>query len=172
MTAPSLYEFIARQVNYPSQQPVFFGGMSGLIVLMHYPERAAAKVTSAKPKVASPQSKGRLNSNRTWVMLGDHFFRADKVRHALSGTLHLLVTTGSGEDQATFAGLRPDRYGGRSSLPFASGNDAHLVRVQSVDSERLWNPTGLDPDPYRGGKRLRQQRSGDDVQHGWENLHA
>lgn len=135
VTAPSLYEFIARQVNYPNQQPVFFGEMSGLIVLMHYPERAAAKATPAKPKVASPQSKDQLNSNRTWVMLGDHFFRADKVRHSSNGTLHLSVTTGSGEDQATFASLRPDRYGGRSSLPFASGNDAHLVRVQSVDSE-------------------------------------
>ena len=136
VTAPSLYEFIVRQVKHPSQQPLFFGEMSGLIVLMHYPERASTPAKSpTKAKPAKLKSKSAPKTSGTWVMLGDHFFPADAVRHRSDGTVEITATTGSGEEAAVFAGLRPSRLGGGSDLPFAVHNDAHVVRVKSVESE-------------------------------------
>jgi len=134
VTATSLYEFIVREVKHPAQQPVFFGEMSGLIVLTHFPERASApeaqkgKATPVKAK-ASPKASG------TWVMLGDHFFQADAVRHRADSTVEIKATTRSGEDAATFAALRSPHLGGGPELPFAVNNDAHVVRVKSVESE-------------------------------------
>ncbi len=136
VTAPSLYEFIVRQVKHPAQQPVFFGEMSGLIVLAHYPERAATtakKTPETKP--AKAKAKGVPKKAGTWVMLGDNFFLADTVRHGSDNKLVVTATTTSGTEAAVFAGLRPGRYGGASPLPFAANNEAHVVRVQNVESE-------------------------------------
>jgi hypothetical protein len=108
VTAPSLYEFIVRQMKHPAQQQVFFGEMSGLIVLAHYPEQASP----AKAKSTKFKSKATPKASGTWVMLGDHFFRADAVRHRSDGTVELAATTRSGEETAVFAGLRPSRFGG------------------------------------------------------------
>lgn len=138
VTAHSLYEFIDHQVANPRQQPVFFGETTGRIVLAHYPERAAPakKTTVAKPaKAAKAKGKGVPKKAGTWVMLGDNFFLADTVRHGSDNKLEVKATTTSGGEAAVFAGLRPGRYGGASSLPFAVNNEAHLVRVQNVESE-------------------------------------
>lgn len=134
VTAHSLYEFIDHQVANPRQQPVFFGETTGRIVLAHYPERAAAP--AKKTPVAKPaKAKGVTKKVGTWVILGDNFFLADTVRHGSDNKLEVKATTTSGGEAAVFAGLRPGRYGGASSLPFAVNNEAHLVRVQSVESE-------------------------------------
>lgn len=139
VTAPSLYEFIVRQVKHPAQQPVFFGEMSGLIVLAHYPERASAPAkppAKAKPAQAkATKAKAAPKAGGTWVMLGDHFFRADAVRHCADGTVEVTTTTSGGEDAAFLAALRTPRLGGGSDLPFAANNDSHVVRVRSVESE-------------------------------------
>lgn len=136
VTALSLYEFIDHEVANPRQQPVFFGETTGRIVLAHYPERALApakKTPSKNPATV----KGKRNPRwlGTWVMLGEQFFLADTVHHGPDNRLTVKATTTSGSDAAIFAGRRPGRYGSHSPLPFAVNNEAHLVRVQTVESE-------------------------------------
>jgi uncharacterized caspase-like protein len=137
VTAHSLYEFIDHQVANPRQQPVFFGETTGRIVLAHYPERAAPAKKTAVPKPAKAKAKGVSKRAGTWVMLGDNCFLADSVRHGSDNKLEVKATTTSGTEAAVFAGLRPSRYGGSSSLPFAANNEAHVVRVQNVESESV-----------------------------------
>lgn len=135
VTAHSLYEFIDHQVANPRQQPVFFGETTGRIVLAHYPDRAAPAKKTAVAKPAKAKPKGVPKKAGTWVMLGDNFFLADSVRHGSDNKLEVKATTTSGTEAAVFAGLRPGRYAGSSSLPFAANNEAHVVRVQNVESE-------------------------------------
>lgn len=156
VTAHSLYEFIDHQVGSARQQPVFFGETTGRIVLAHYPERAASakKSTVAKPAKAKPKAVPKKAG--TWVMLGDHFFLADSVRHGSDNKLSVKATTTSGTEAAVFAGLRPGRYAGSSPLPFAANNEAHVVRVQNVESEsagqrQVWTLTLAAEDSGFGG---------------------
>ena len=135
VTALSLYDFIDHQITNPAQQPVFVGEMSGRIVLMHYPDRS---VTPSKSKTVATKAKKPSSSKsagKSWVMLGDHFFLADSVRHQSEGKLEIVVAPRNGDEEAELADLRPTQYGGRSELPFAVNNDAHLVRVDQVTSE-------------------------------------
>jgi uncharacterized caspase-like protein len=158
VTAHSLYEFIDHQVANPRQQPVFFGETTGRIVLAHYPEGAPS--TAKKPptsKSARPKAKSSTKKAGTWVMLGDTFFLAETVRHGSDNKLEIRATTKSGSEAAVFASLRPGRYGGGSSLPFAANNDAHVVRVQSVESElageqQVWTLTLMCDDSGLGGE--------------------
>lgn len=46
VTASSLYDFVDRHVTHENQQPVFFGEMTGRIVLMHFPKVTPTKVDS------------------------------------------------------------------------------------------------------------------------------
>jgi uncharacterized caspase-like protein len=135
VTALSLYEFIDHQVANPNQQPVFLGEMAGRIVLMHYPDRSGA-TTTAKPTSIAKTNAGRTKrTGDTWIMLGDHFFLAQSVRHQSEGKLEVVVAPADGDEEAELAALRPSQYGGRSSLPFAVNNDAHIVRVDQVTTE-------------------------------------
>jgi hypothetical protein len=135
VTAHSLYEFIDHQVGSARQQPVFFGETTGRIVLVHYPERAAPAKKTAPTKPAKAKAKSVSKKAGTWVMLGENFFLADTVRHGSDHKLEVKATTTSGTEAAVFAGLRPSRYGGGSPFPFAANNEAHVVRVQNVESE-------------------------------------
>lgn len=136
VTALSLYEFVVREVKHPAQQPVFLGEMAGVIVLTHYPERTSpATKPAVKAKLAASKSKSVSKKLGTWVMLGDDYFLSDGVRHRSDNKLEIKATATTDQAAAVFAALRPGRYGGRSSLPFAAENDAQLVRVESVESE-------------------------------------
>jgi hypothetical protein len=134
VTAHSLYEFIDHQVSNPRQQPVFFGETTGRIVLAHYPDRATP-AKKAVPAAAKAKAKGVPKRAGTWVMLGDDFFLADTVRHGSDNKLEVRASTTSGTEAAVFASLRPGRHLGVSPLPFAVNDEAHVVRVQSVESE-------------------------------------
>lgn len=135
VTAHSLYEFIDREVANPSQQPVFYGETTRRIVLVHYPEGDPPSAKKEAPK-RGPKAKGKSPSRTgTWVMLGDHYFLADSVRHGADNKVELKVTTANGHEAAVFAALRGRRYGGNPSLPFAANHDAHVVRVENVESE-------------------------------------
>lgn len=90
---------------------------------------------SPKPTIAKAKTSGSTKRDGTWIMLGDHFFLADSVRHQLEGKLEIVLCPGSGDEEAELAALRPTQYGGRSTLPFAVNNDAHLVRVEQVTTE-------------------------------------
>jgi len=136
VTAHSLYDFIDHQIGSNRQRPVFFGETTGRIVLMHYPARASGS-TKAKPTSKVKKATGGSRSKRsgTWVMLGDHFFQASSVKHHSDGSLVVEVSPNSGEEEAALASLRPSQYGGHTALPFAANNDAHVVRVNHVESE-------------------------------------
>lgn len=136
VTAHSLYDFIDHQIGSNRQRPVFFGETTGRIVLMHYPARANAS-TKARPssKIKKATGVARPKQSGTWVMLGDHFFQASSVKHHSDGSLVAEVSPNSGEDEAALASLRPSQYGGHTALPFAANNDAHVVRVNYVESE-------------------------------------
>lgn len=134
VTALSLYEFIDHQVANPKQQPVFLGEMAGRIVLMHYPDRSNSPTTTPTAGKAKKSGRTRRNGD-TWVMLGDHFFLAESVRHQSEGKLEIVVAPAGGDEEAELTALRPSQYGGRTALPFAVNNDAHLVRVDQVTTE-------------------------------------
>jgi uncharacterized caspase-like protein len=136
VTAMSLYEFIDHQVASGRQQPMFFGKMTGRVILMHYPDRNGTPSTSKKKtKSVKPKGECRPTKSGIWIMLGDHFFLAESVRHRSDGSLEVIVPTTGGEDEAALASLRPSRFGGHGGLPFAVNNDAHFVRVAKVETE-------------------------------------
>lgn len=135
VTALSLYEFIDHQVTRPDQQPVFLGEMAGRIVLMHYPARGGAAVKKVKPTSGHAKRTRPTRKNGTWIMLGDHYFLADHVRQQSQSGLEVVVVPGGGDEEAELAALRPTQYGGRSQIPFAVNNDAHLVHVDHVNTE-------------------------------------
>ena len=162
VTAHSLYEFIDHQVANPKQQPVFFGETTGRIVLAYYPKRAAApaKKTPLKKPAKSKAKAATTKKAGTLVMLGDDYFLADNVRHASDGKLEVRATTTTGSEESVFARLRPGRYGGGASLPFAANNEAHVVRVRNVESEssgkkQTWTLTlAVEDSGFDGGTEM------------------
>lgn len=142
VTASSLYDFIDRQVANGDQRPVFSGEMTGRIVLMHFDDRKPGKTSQspAKTRRVTPKKSGS-NRKGSHVMLGDCFFVADRVTQHPDGRISIEVTPRSGEQTANVAAMRPDRFAGRTPLPFAVGNEAFEVQVEEVASE------------YRGSKQ-------------------
>jgi len=142
ITALSLYEFIDHEVANSSQQPVFFGEMTGRIVLMHYPDRGGTPSEKHSSAVANTPLT-RPKKNGTWIMLGDQCFLAENVRHSSEGKLDVAISAASGDEEAALSSHRPDQYGGKRPLPFAVNNDAYLVKVDRVetnttDSNQVW----------------------------------
>lgn len=147
VTALSLYEYIDHEVGSTRQQPVFFGEMTGRIVLMHYDERAASpKSKAAKKKTTAKAKPSAKKASGTWVMLGEDFLLSEKIRQQSDGKIELAIMPQSGEDEAAISALRPTHFGGARDIPFAANNDANLVRVEEVASEtadgrQVWSVT-------------------------------
>ena len=162
VTSNSLFDFIDRQVGGVRQRPMQFGHTTGRIVLMHYQDRSggAAKSPAAPLKTkairVSPKKKAPARSKGTWVMLGRHYFLAQAVRSNKDGTITLVISPASGEEEADLASLRPGPYGGGSTLPFAWNNDAGSARIKEVESEmavgrHAWTITLTPQDAGSGG---------------------
>jgi hypothetical protein len=137
VTANSLFDFIDREVGSHQQRPMYFGKLTGRIVLMNY-ERAApdAKKKPARPKVAGKRPKtAQATGGRTWVMIDRFFFPARSVQQAQDGTFTVKIAPASTEEEADLESLRPQRHGGGGSVPFAVRNDAHLVRVRACEKD-------------------------------------
>ncbi len=135
VTAPSLYEFIVRQVKHAAQQPVFFGQMEGLIVLMKSGRGSAEMNAPVRRNRPARVKQPRQQQSGPWVLLGNSFFQSSNVQHNSDGTIRLTVTPRNSSDEAALASLRPPRYGGADKLPFAVNNEAHLVRTNEVRAE-------------------------------------
>lgn len=134
VTAHSLFDFIDQNLTSPIQRPVFLGQSTGRIVLVHYPQTAAATKKSAKrPATRAATSPSRRPG--TWVMLGDNFLLADSVKHSAESKLQISATTTTGAQSAMLESLRPRGFGHDKSLPFASGTSAYVVEVLEVESE-------------------------------------
>ncbi|MFL5329177.1 MAG: caspase domain-containing protein [Gemmataceae bacterium] len=136
VTANSLYDFIARHIQHPDQQPMLFGHMTGIMALAHYPARG---LLGAKTKVGKAQNragaKKRVPLGRLWVMLGDNFFIADTVRRSSDNKIEITATSQSSADTAMLNSFRSDRHRHGQALPFAFKNEAHSARVGDVHSE-------------------------------------
>lgn len=147
VTAHSLYEFIDHEVSNSKQQPVFFGETTGRIVLMHY-EKRATKTTSNSG--GEPSDLGQKDSpqkaNGSWIMVGESFLFAERIRNHSDGSIELSIVSQSGEHEAAIAALRPGRFGGKGELPFAANSDAYQVRVsqvidETVEGRQVWTVT-------------------------------
>lgn len=147
VTAASLYDFIDHQVASPDQQPVFFGEMTGRIVLMHFEKRTPGKAASTPAKTASSRpKKSSSKAKGTYILLGDDFFIAECVRNHSDGSISIELTPRSGDEEVRIAAMRPGQFRGRTRLPFAVNNDAYEVQVEEVVSEYVgshqkWNLT-------------------------------
>jgi hypothetical protein len=119
------------------QRPMFYGEMKGNISLMHYAPRKAKSTANASPSksksVATTGSKW-VSSSDKWLMLDDHFYTADRVRHTADGSIEVEIAKPDADQEATLRHLK--RSGLRSrDIPFAYGNDANDVSVTEVTSE-------------------------------------
>lgn len=122
--------------------------------------KGSAPPKAPKPTVAKAKKTGSTRRDGTWIMLGDHFFLADNVRHQSEGKLEIVISPVSGDEEAELAALRPTQYGGRSTLPFAVKNDAHMVRVEQITTEtkgsgQQWTLT-LSVTEYRSQSALNE----------------
>ncbi len=161
VTSNSLYDFIDREIGSPQQRPMQFGHMSGRIVLMHYRDRSNVGAAQTKPsmikaKKAAPKKKTPSVPKGTWVMLGRHYFLAQSVKSNKDGTISLVISPASGDEEANLANMRPGLYGGGSTLPYAWNNDAGSARVREVESEmaggrHFWTITLAPQDGGSGG---------------------
>lgn len=145
VTAASLYDFIDHQVASHRQQPVFFGEMTGRIVLMDFDRRTTGKpASSPTPAVPSSSKKPSPKAKGTCLLLDDSFFFANRVRNQSDGSITIELTPLSGEEEARIAAMRPGQFGSRTPLPFAVNNDAYEVQVEEVvsehaDNQQKWN---------------------------------
>jgi hypothetical protein len=80
-------------------------------------------------------------SSGTWLMLGDSFFRATSVSHAANHAITLRIPSRDTETAATLRALWPSGYSGSLQLPYAYQDEAHLVSVESVESESVSGKT-------------------------------
>lgn len=137
VTSNSLFDFIDREVGSQHQRPMYFGKLTGRIVLMHYKDRGGDKGKKAVSQTKTKGKAGKAASGGTWVMLGEHFYLAQAVRQNKDSTVTLEIAPASGEQEADLATLRPSRHGGGSVIPFAFNNEAHAIRVREVETEAV-----------------------------------
>ena len=137
VTASSLYDFIDHQIVRPDQQPVFFGEMTGRIVLMHYASRVPNVAKTKTPTKTVTAKPSRNTIKGTWIMLGENFFVAERVRNQADGKISVELTPRSGQEESQIAELRPGQYRNRQELGLAVNNDAYEVIVEDVVSEHV-----------------------------------
>lgn len=92
------------------------------------------KTVSSRPAAKSKTTVSAKETG-TWIMLGDHFFLAQSVRHHSDNKFEIVVAPRNGDEEAELAALRPNGYGGTHSVAFAANNDACIVRVEQVSTE-------------------------------------
>jgi hypothetical protein len=159
VTASSLYDFIDRRMGSDRQRPMWFGHMTGRIVLMHYPAGSGAAVKgmpSEPADVVAENGGSRVDSSGNWCMLGSNYFPAQSVRRDKDGSVVVKITSDGAETDAAISRLKPDRYGQTRPIPYAYRNDAMLARVANVESEsvgdeQVWTLTLKEENVQYGG---------------------
>ena len=155
VTASSLYDFIDHQIVRPDQQPVFFGEMTGRIVLMHYASRVSNSAEPKTPTKAVTEMPSGSRIKGTWIMLGKNFFVAQRVRNQADGKISVELIPRSGEEESQIADLRPGQYRNGREIGLAFNNEAYEVIVENIVSEYVgshhkWTLT-LTPQEKRSG---------------------
>lgn len=144
VTPTTLFDFIDREIGSDRQRPMMFGHMTGRIVLMHYANRQPAKLSgnkatakvAAKSKATGKKAKP-AQSNGKWIMLGDNFIDASKVRRTENGSFSVDVLSSTAERDAMIQSLQPSQYHRGDRIAFAFENDACDVEVKGITSESV-----------------------------------
>lgn len=141
VTALSLYEFIDHQVKHPSQQPTFYGEMTGRIVLMHHPAGAAvapakgAAKAPAKPKAAAKSpAAGRVNASGNLLLLDGRVYSGRSVKERPDGSVEIEIVPKNAEEEASLRGLRGDRFSQQRTVSFAFRNQSFTAQVGEISS--------------------------------------
>ena len=141
ITANSLFDFIAAEVEVQAgsiQQPMQFGHATGRIILMHDVGGGHSDELgpgpAAAPKAAGGGGSIIVSDTGSLIMLGDSFFEECRVRRQGDEITVQVPSFGAGTDAAVEA-LRPPRFGGAPTLPYAHLNDGDHVRVENVGAE-------------------------------------
>lgn len=87
VTANSLFDFIDREVGSHRQRPMYFGRLTGRIVLMNYQRAAAKKPAAIAPAKKSAPGKPKQTkcSAGTLVLIDRYFFATQGVQQAHDG---------------------------------------------------------------------------------------
>ena len=132
VTANSLFDFIDREVGSHRQRPMYFGKLTGRIVLMNY-QRGTAKAqpmkTPAKkaPKRVNPPAS---RATGTLVMLDRSFFPAQSVQQGQDGSFTVRIAPATADEEADLEAIQTHRHG--DSMPFAARNDAQPCKDAGV----------------------------------------
>ncbi len=114
---------------------MFFGEQTGGIVLMnHGPRTTVTKPTQKATKVPQLTKAKSVSAGTkgTWVMLGDDFHLASKVRSHSDGSIDLTLTPHSPESEAKIVSLKPRGFSHRAKIRYAADKDACDVEVLEV----------------------------------------
>jgi hypothetical protein len=136
VTANSLFDFIDREIGSHHQRPMYFGKLTGRIVLMNYKRGTGTTPTTKAPAKKPPAKRLKATTGRatgTLVMLDRSFFPAQSVQQGQDGTFTVRIAPATADQEADLEALRTRRHG--DSLPFAARNDAHLVRVRGCEKD-------------------------------------
>lgn len=140
VTASSLYDFIDHQLKDPRQRPMFFGEMTGRIVLMHYADRAAAAPEGGPKAVKSPPTAqapaaGQISTSGNLLLLDGRVYTARSVNEKPDGSVEVQVVPKTAEEEAALRGLRGDRFSHSRNVSFAFQNLSFNAQVGDVSSQ-------------------------------------
>jgi uncharacterized caspase-like protein len=134
VTANSLHDYIDQQMGSARQRPMFFGEMTGRIVLMH------SRSASSPPKAAPAEADAShlvVTDSGSWVLIDDLLVEATSVKQRADGEIAVTIPSESAEDDARIRALKPERAWGSRAVAFAHRNDGFIVRVSSIESESM-----------------------------------
>jgi hypothetical protein len=154
VTANSLHDYIDQQMGSARQRPMFFGKMTGRIVLMHS-RGVSLSVQAERPKEDADGVV--VTDSGNWVLITDLIVEATSVRQRGDGEIKVQIPSKDAEGDAKIRALKPERNWGSQPVAFAHRNDGFIVRVLDVESESLGDRASwiltlkADPMEYGGG---------------------
>jgi hypothetical protein len=154
VTANSLHDYIDQQMGSARQRPMFFGKMTGRIVMMHS-RGVLPSVAGERPKEGADGLV--VTDSGNWVLINDLMVEATSVRQRGDGEIKVQIPSTDADGDAKIRALKSERNWSSQPVAFAHRNDGFVVRVQDVESESVgdrasWTLTlKADPMEYGGG---------------------
>lgn len=131
VTVGSLHDYVDRRMGSSRQRPMFYGTMSGRIVLMH--SRGVTKSSAEQPAKRAADKKTVVAETGNLLLLKETVFTAKSHRRDGNGNLVVEIATDNPEEEAILGGLKGNRYG-QSTVSYAYRNAAGFMRVESVET--------------------------------------
>jgi hypothetical protein len=142
VTASSLYDFIDHQLKDPRQRPIFFGEMTGRIVLMHYADRTAVSAVK-RPEPAKPTSSTKspstssVSTSGNLLLLDGQVYVARTFNEKPDGSIDVQIVPKTLEEEAALRSLRGDRFARSKNVSFAFQNLSFNGQVGEVSSQTI-----------------------------------